>query len=1823
MRPADPALWSPLWRWALCACLASPFALLPPAYSQPKAASADQNQSSPAAREIETALDKAREAVLQALQDPEARPPELAGLDAGLQRLTVPKEKERIGETLKTLRQQAADVAALKNSASVEEVERGVRSLGSRLALPPAEIETLVANYRKTFLHNTEQAKKDSEKVVSDLKAAVGKLPPHLAGTFSGPLDELQQSLAGGDFAGAKTRLDAIFDNLQRATGDPEAKEQLAEARAAFSAQFTRATQGLAPVDLPHLAGKKWGIDSVVVAGLKPGVTGSAPARWGPVDVPQAFLLAGSKLPGIMEGYAKRELFRMERSQQGGQLAADAFMALRRLGLEEQAEGYLPLMKIEDPEKRERALREFITSADLALEAERARRMPKKPIPPAEAEKVLEGMYGKHPALGVYFLKRAQYQTFLGRSLADGAVPLKTSFDAWELGVSAPAGTEAVLDRQQHEGGRFVGLAFAFPDGSTRFEGSSDGVRKLTKVHDGKGGADTVTLARVKDDKVVEARTEVRDKEGRLVVRESVTGGGEVSISEVFDPITGTAVREIRTNAAGRRTVLDRRSGDALVVDASGKAEWRTGDAKAAWARQTGTVGADGAFKAESILLKDGKLLNIRGAHVTEIVDPKQGSLGFEVRADDLFQAEGTARHKASWDIAKEIVAALGRDDKGFRTSAPIAGMLQDTFGSGVGNLSGMRVNVEKDGRILVIYTDANGGKRVEEARFADTSTYKEQGFGQGLVVTHPTHYSPDGKVESNPARWKEYLSNGDQLSWDPTFGMEKGGVFTADKSFRKVYLSYNKRESKGGYERLKDPELKDKIVTEVPGSSGMGILGAAIIESPGLGHVLKGGGAVGKTLYSGVVGGGQALVAEVSGSTTYETESWASLEKAFSWTSSDTTDLARTLSPEAVSLIDAKVWESREDSVKEYLRKEKGITPKTMPEDEYNRKVHAIVYIDNRQPITNEERMQVLKGNFGAGSYGGRIIAEADRTQNIFGKAALTVAGGGMTFAEGTAESLPLILATAGLGRVAALAPAANAGNAVKFGLSAARVTNTVMATSLTGTWVVGALDNGGQMADALAQGDFKRSVTAGSHAVTDLVFAGAMVKGYRDYLKDRSQNAQLQKLAMDEAKLKAQETVLREKAAAQPPRELAAAARPGEAKAPPAPAAPEASNPVELDLAGKAGEALKSPAEIREMARNLPNNEQTLVAEYQRAYREAYVDSLTQIHNRKFIDHNMKDIMKEPHHQLVGDVDHFKSFNDRFSHQMGDKVLQEVANIWAEEHAKAGEVGARFGGEEFFGAVKGDSQKALEVAQRINERVRAEVHVKAGLKDPVTISIGVAPSVNLPGKSVQESFRASFNEADAGLYQAKRTGRDRVMLKTPDEYVPAEKALGGAPKEQPLVTGESQDAQRILSRMQELVGKGDASLAKSYWEGFSKNHSPEVVAKFQAQAEAVIGSAGASKPLPNKPPPAAGPTGKVTLTGTEGPRELQVTLDKRPSQLEATFLGKTAQGEPVVVKTPFYKGAESGLTPQEARLRLVEEMSMMQQAAKTVAQLKAQGKLPDGFEIAEPMGLGVMDRAMAKQVYGTDMGDVPTLLMKKADGITLQRWLAEKRPLTPEELRVFERGVKALNQDGITHNDLNLGNIMVSRGADGKIKFTLIDFGGAKARARSGNRWSDYVENDQQALAEIRGFFEADGLLRPVQPAQKPAVLKDDPAAAGAVGAPLPNAKQAVVAPAKVKDYLLNMEHPEGGSKARWLKEALGYGPAEAEALTQQLIEGARGQPVVEVTQGPWGTRYVVVVFVEGIGARTGRAGKMKTVWQVDTGQTAPRLITAVPAR
>jgi diguanylate cyclase (GGDEF)-like protein len=201
-----------------------------------------------------------------------------------------------------------------------------------------------------------------------------------------------------------------------------------------------------------------------------------------------------------------------------------------------------------------------------------------------------------------------------------------------------------------------------------------------------------------------------------------------------------------------------------------------------------------------------------------------------------------------------------------------------------------------------------------------------------------------------------------------------------------------------------------------------------------------------------------------------------------------------------------------------------------------------------------------------------------------------------------------------------------------------------------------------------------------------------------------------------------------------------------------------------------GSCALALMLAFENADQHRRLFETHSALLASNQALHHLSRHDALTGLPNRRYFDAHLEQqsgVMRRHKRCMaivVFDVDHFKSFNDRFGHQAGDECLAHIAQALQSCCRRAGDLAARYGGEEFaFILPETDLSSAMRVAQRARETVE-RLQIPQGPESSwpfVTISGGVAVYDGRHGLTPDDVIAA----ADEALFQAKSRGRNKII--------------------------------------------------------------------------------------------------------------------------------------------------------------------------------------------------------------------------------------------------------------------------------------------------------------------------------------------------------------------------------------------------------------------------------------------------------------------------
>ncbi len=224
------------------------------------------------------------------------------------------------------------------------------------------------------------------------------------------------------------------------------------------------------------------------------------------------------------------------------------------------------------------------------------------------------------------------------------------------------------------------------------------------------------------------------------------------------------------------------------------------------------------------------------------------------------------------------------------------------------------------------------------------------------------------------------------------------------------------------------------------------------------------------------------------------------------------------------------------------------------------------------------------------------------------------------------------------------------------------------------------------------------------------------------------------------------------------------------------------------------------------------------------------ASTDSLTGVANRRSFNQRFNAEWRRAVRRgtslamLLVDIDFFKPFNDTYGHVAGDAALQQVATALSSCLSRSEDLFARYGGEEFVAVLPDtDNAGALSIAERMRQAVLDLAIAHSGsLLHRLTISLGVACKIPTRADRPDSLIEA----ADVALYQAKRTGRNRVAGENYQSDAPPAYAAKSYRHNIPAVQGttvgrfaEMQHLRRLLRRLSaghHIGGRGNRQIAQ-----------------------------------------------------------------------------------------------------------------------------------------------------------------------------------------------------------------------------------------------------------------------------------------------------------------------------------------------------------------------------------------------------------------------
>lgn len=186
-------------------------------------------------------------------------------------------------------------------------------------------------------------------------------------------------------------------------------------------------------------------------------------------------------------------------------------------------------------------------------------------------------------------------------------------------------------------------------------------------------------------------------------------------------------------------------------------------------------------------------------------------------------------------------------------------------------------------------------------------------------------------------------------------------------------------------------------------------------------------------------------------------------------------------------------------------------------------------------------------------------------------------------------------------------------------------------------------------------------------------------------------------------------------------------------------------------------------------ELQQNIADTVQAdLIAQIETEKREAMLDPLTRVWNRQGITYMLEGQLRDfqdngkPFALMLLDLDHFKQVNDTHGHPAGDEVLREAAKRilgGIRDHDQAG----RYGGEEFL--VVFQNIDSIEIAAQMADRVRDRLSARPVVHENQILNVTLSGGVTVCNADNRCDIETLIAQADKALYQAKESGRNRVL--------------------------------------------------------------------------------------------------------------------------------------------------------------------------------------------------------------------------------------------------------------------------------------------------------------------------------------------------------------------------------------------------------------------------------------------------------------------------
>lgn len=438
--------------------------------------------------------------------------------------------------------------------------------------------------------------------------------------------------------------------------------------------------------------------------------------------------------------------------------------------------------------------------------------------------------------------------------------------------------------------------------------------------------------------------------------------------------------------------------------------------------------------------------------------------------ADLLLQRDAESRGALAREIARELLAALRKPDPEGLFGRELGDFLRDIAEYRPQGTTGARLTADGRNHFRLIFERADKSRRVILGQFLPGTARDGKPQRMAFIVMGAIEIDAAGNArQDNPGYWREYSADGGRLDWSATTETEeKGwGPWKHKNELASSWLTAKKWD-KGGWSVAGKEKVKTGTVKE--GASWFGRAGEAIMKTPVVGPVLKGCDQVAAGIYTAVVGAPQIILADLAGSDMYSLEAGGSYAKnpLVNALLDDKEHLAR-LTPGARRQLAAKVDESRRRVL------DSGLFPLS-PEVRWE----AL-----QAPVSAKESVAALRDNYGASTYGKRMIA-ASADLDGWRSAAMKAGGVGAGVFESVAEGVcnPILWVTLGAGEAVTAIKGSQAlvsgAIGAKAALGAVRVVHAGATAAWWAPWLLAGTDNLGKVAQMTSEGKFDQEYYA-----------------------------------------------------------------------------------------------------------------------------------------------------------------------------------------------------------------------------------------------------------------------------------------------------------------------------------------------------------------------------------------------------------------------------------------------------------------------------------------------------------------------------------------------------------------------------------------------------------------------------------------------------------------------------------------------------------------------------------------------------------------------